>query len=339
MRRVLLSMAMDLSIIIVNWNGKGVLRDCLASIYDREQAVEFEVIVVDNASGDDSVDMVENHFPMVRVVRNSSNLGFAAANNRGFSIAGGRHVLLLNSDTLMLAGALEKSVTYLDDHPDIGVLGCRVEFPDRSFQTSCYRFSDPWVMFMARMLPLGSIANERLNFGRYQARQFDKPTDVDCVAGCFMAVRRKVIDGCGGLDEDFFMYGEDEEWCARIKRGGWRVVYFPGATIIHIHRFSSRRARRALRVIECMSPMLVLQKRRGQRVAWAGNLVMFGAMLVRMPAWVVMDAVQIFRGSPHKKMVQNRLVILLAHFNGIFSPVWLLPQPKAPAVSKDRAVT
>jgi GT2 family glycosyltransferase len=194
-------------------------------------------------------------------------------------------------------------------------------------------------MFVARLLPLGSVANERLNFGRYYGRQFDKPTDVDCVAGCFMAVRRAVIDGCGGLDEDFFMYGEDEEWCARIKCGGWRVVYFPAATIIHIHRFSSRQARRVLRVIECMSPMLVLHKRRGHRVAWTGNLVMLCAMLLRMPAWMLMDALQLFRGGAHKEMLQNRLVILLAHLNGIFRPVWLPSQPDAVLAPNDPSVT
>lgn len=330
---------MDLSIIIVNWNGRKVLRDCLISIYQRSHSVEFEVIVVDNASSDESVEMLLRNFPIVKVVSNPLNLGFAAGNNRGFTFARGRYILLLNSDTLVLAGTLDEPIKYMDAHSDIGVLGCRVEFPDRSFQTSCYRFSDPWVMFMARLLPLGSVANERLNVGRYMGRQFDQPTDVDCVAGCFMVVRREVIDGCGDLDEDFFMYGEDEEWCARIKQGGWRVVYFPDAIVIHVHRFSSRQARRILRVIECMSPMLVLHKRRGYGVAWVGNLVMACAMLVRMPAWVVIDIVHIFRGRPRQEMLQNRILILMKHLNGIFKPVWLPRQSEVAVDSKDRAVS
>lgn len=330
---------MDLSIVIVNWNGLGVLRDCLGSIYGMDHAVEFEVIVVDNDSSDDSVAMVRREFPQAELVCNSRNLGFAAGNNRGFSVAAGRYVLLLNSDTLLLPGALDESVRYLESHPDVGVLGSRVEFPDRSFQTSCYRFSDPSVLFMARVLPLASVGNERLNYGRYWARQFKKPTDVDCVAGCFMIVRRQIIESLGGLDEDFFMYGEDEEWCARIKRGGWRVVYFPGASIIHIHRFSSRQARRALRVIECMSPMLVLHKRRGAGAAWLGNLVMLVSMLMRLPAWLLIDSAHILRGRATIGLLQSRFAALAAHLKGIFVPVWLPPASatgvgsKAPAVS------
>ena len=330
---------MDLSIIIVNWNGVAVLRDCLASIYGMDHAVAFEVIVVDNASSDDSVAMVRREFPQVRVLCNSTNLGFAAGNNRGFALASGRHVLLLNSDTLVLPGALDESVKYLDAHPDVGVLGCRVEFPDRSFQTSCYRFSDPLVLFMVRLLPLGSVADERFNYGRYWAREFEEATDVDCVAGCFMVVRHEIIRSLGGLDEDFFMYGEDEEWCARIKRGGWRVVYFPGATIIHIHRFSSRQARRALRVIECMSPMLVLHKRRGHAAAWLGNLIMLAAMVVRMPAWLVLDSVHILRGRAQTSLLQSRFVTLAAHLRGIFRPVWLPVKMAAAVAADDRAVT
>jgi len=330
---------MELSVIIVNWNGKNVLRDCLSSIYRIRHRVDFEVIVVDNASSDDSVRMLQSEFPTVRVLCNPSNLGFAAGNNLGFALAHGRHVLLLNSDTLVLAGALDESVRYLDEHPDVGVVGCRVEFPDGSFQTSCYRFSDPWVLFMARLLPLGTVASERLNFGRYLGRQFRIPTEVDCVAGCFMVVRRKVICDCGGLDEDFFMYGEDEEWCGRIKLKGWKVVYFPDVTIIHIHRFSSRQAKRHIRVIECASPMLVLHKRRGHPVAWIGNLVMLAAIVVRIPAWIIMDVVRLTLGDFNQELLQNRVMILMIHFMGLFKPVWLPLKNEGSEVPKARTVT
>lgn len=330
---------MDLSIVIVNWNGLGVLKDCLGSIHGMEHLTRFEVIVVDNDSSDESVAMVRREFPQVRLVCNSRNLGFAAGNNRGFAVAQGRHVLLLNSDTLLLPGALDAPLEYLNANPDVGVLGCRVEFPDRSFQTSCYRFTDPLVLFMVRLLPLGSVASERLNYGRYWGRQFAEPTDVDCVAGCFIMVRSEIINSLGGLDEDFFMYGEDEEWCARIKRGGWRVVYFPGATIIHIHRFSSRQARRALRVIECMSPMLVLHKRRGHGTAWLANLVMLAAMLIRMPAWLAVDTIHILRGNGGKGLLQDRFAGLTAHFKGVFRPVWLPEKTQAALVSSDQTAT
>lgn len=138
-----------------------------------------------------------------------------------------------------------------------------------------------------------------------------------------MVVRREVIDTVGGLDEDFFMYGEDEEWCARIHAAGWRVVYYPDATIIHIHRFSSSRARRALRVIECLSPMLVLHKRRGKFAAWRGNLVLLLSMLIRMPFWLFIDISHVVRGRAKFSLVLSRFAALSAHVRGLVRPVWL----------------
>ena len=207
-----------------------------------------------------------------------------------------------------------------------------VEFPDRSFQTSCYRFSDLLVLFMTRLLPLASAFRERLNIGRYWGRQFTEPTEVDVVAGCFMAVRREVIVGVGGLDEDFFMYGEDEEWCSRIKRAGWRVIYFPGATIIHLHRFSSRQARRALSVIECMSPLLVLHKRRGPLIAWLGNVILLLGILARLPVWLLLDALHICKGTAQKDILHSRFAALAAHLKGLVWPVWLPRTVKPVAV-------
>lgn len=314
---------MDLSIIIVNWNGKLVLESCLASIYGQRPDIEFEVIVVDNASHDDSLAMVESGFPEVRIVRNARNLGFAAGNNRGFAVARGRHVLLLNNDTVVLPEALQESVRYLDAHADVGALGCRVEFPDRRFQTTCYRFNDPLVLFMTRLLPLGSVAHEHWNYGRYWARQFKQPTDVDVIAGCYLLVRREVIESVGGLDEDFFMYGEDEEWCGRIHAAGWRIVYLPSATIIHIHRFSSGKARRALRVSEGLSPALVLHKRLGLFAAWLGNLVLLGGMCLRLPVWIPLDVLHLVRGSAQEGLLKSRFVALAAHLRGLLYPVWL----------------
>jgi GT2 family glycosyltransferase len=322
---------MDLSIVIVNWNGLAVLRECLNSIFGAAQGIEFEVIVVDNASQDDSVAVLQREFPQVVVLRNQQNRGFAAANNQAFAVARGRHVLLLNNDTLVLPGAFQQSVKYMDDHPRVGVLGCRVEFPDRSFQTSCCRFNNLLELFMTRLLPLGSMWNERLNMGRYWGRQFAEPTEVDVVAGCFMVVRREVITTVGGLDEDFFMYGEDEEWCSRIKRAGWRIVYFPGATIIHFHRFSSRQTRRAPRVTECMSPVLVLHKRRGPLIAWFANLILLAGFLLRLPGWLVLDGIHVFRGTAQKDIFRGRFAALATHLKGILWRIWL---PRAESTSR-----
>jgi GT2 family glycosyltransferase len=136
-----------------------------------------------------------------------------------------------------------------------------------------------------------------------------------------------VIERVGGLDEDFFMYGEDEEWCSRIKRSGWRIVYFPGATIIHIHRFSSGKADRALRVIECMAPVLVLYKRRGPFVAWCANAILLFAILIRLPIWAVRDSLRHLRGASQPGIFQSRLIATWTHMKGLFSPVWI-PRPR-----------
>ena len=314
---------MDLSIVIVNWNGWTVLNKCLDSIFNTPQGIHYEVIVVDNASQDDSIALLKREYPQVVLVCNKQNLGFGAANNQAFALARGRHILLLNNDTLLMAGALVESVRYMDANPQVGALGCRIEFPDRTFQTSCYRFNNLIELFMVRLMPLGSVARERLNIGRYWGRQFNEPVEVDVVAGCFMMVRHEVVLKTGGFDEDFFMYGEDEEWCSRIKRSGWRVMYFPGATIIHIHRFSSRQARRALRIVECMAPVLVLHKRRGLKIAWLANLILLFGMIIRLPAWLVMDGVHVLRGSAQKNLIQSRLVAFSAHLKGILWPLWL----------------
>jgi len=330
---------MDLSIVIVNWNGLAVLRPCLKSIFESSQGIRFEVIVVDNASRDESVTAIEREFPQVVIVRNQQNLGFAVANNQAFALARGRYVLLLNNDTLVLPGALAKSVGYLDGYPKAGALGCRVEFPDRSFQTSCYRFTNLVELLMIRLLPLGSVANERLNYGRYWGRQFREPTEVDVVAGCFMVVRRETIASVGSLDEDFFMYGEDEEWCSRIKRAGWRIIYFPGTTIIHLHRFSSRQARRALGVIECLSPVLVLHKRRGPLVAWLANLILLAGVILRLPFWLLLDALNAWRGPAQKGLFRSRFVALQVHLKGIVWPVWVPRTAKTTDISAHPATT
>lgn len=323
---------MDLSIVIINWNGLGVLHNCLKSIYQASEGISFEVIVVDNASSDESVQMIERDFPQVLVLKNQQNRGFAAANNQAFAKALGRYVLLLNNDTLILDGALLNSVRYMDANPRVGALGCRCEFPDRSFQTSCYRFNGPLELFMVRLLPLGSINNERLNFGRYWGRQFTEATEVDVVAGCFMAVRREVIASVGGFDEDFFMYGEDEEWCGRIKSSDWSIVYFPQAVIIHLHRFSSRQARRALSVVECMSPMLVLEKRRGRLTAWCGNIILLAAFLLRLPFWLALDAIHSIRGTAQEGLFRSRFIALGAHLKGLVWPIWVPLSKKHPPV-------
>lgn len=227
---------LDVSICVVNWNTRALLADCLRSILADGQEVTFEVIVVDNASHDDSADMVREKFPQVRLITNDRNEGFARANNQAFQLARGRHVLLLNSDTVVLPGALTKLVKYLDEHPQVGVVGPELLNPDGTIQRSCWRgFPSLRAAFVDAFYLWRLVPHSRLvRLSELLDSPDDEPIEVDHVLGACMAVRREVINQVGGMDEDFFLFLEETEWCYRIKKAGWKICFLPAAKIIHI---------------------------------------------------------------------------------------------------------
>jgi len=245
---------MDLSIVIVNWNTRDILRDCLKSVFEQTEGITFEVIVVDNASVDGSAAMVKGDFPKVTLVENGDNRGFSAANNQGMRVAKGRYLLLLNSDTVVLDNAIAKAVQFADRHKDSAVVGCRVLNADRTLQPTCFMF--PSVLNLAlsatylyKMFPLSRfLGRERMTWwGRDDIRE------VEVVTGCFMLVRKGAIEQVGVMDERFFMYAEETDWCWRFREAGWRNVFFPGAEIIHLGGQSTRQVK----------PQMVLQLRAG----------------------------------------------------------------------------
>lgn len=223
---------MDLSIVIVNWNTREMLRDCLQSVYDNLGALKAEVWVVDNGSADSSQDMVREAFPQVLLIANSDNKGFAGANNQALAQATGRHVLLLNSDTLVHGDVLAASVRYLDDHPDVGVMGCRVLNTDGSLQITGSRL--PSLL----NLSLQATGLNRLPgafFDRYQMTRWDRRSerDLDVISGCYLMVRGEAMAEVGLLDDAFFFYGEETDWCYRFAAAGWRLVLAPVGEITH----------------------------------------------------------------------------------------------------------
>lgn len=226
---------MDVSIIIVNWNTRDILRDCLRSVYEQTRDISFEVIVIDNASNDGSAEMVKREFPQVRPIENTENRGFAAANNQGMKIAGGQYVLLLNPDTIVLDRAIEKTVTFADLRPDVGILSCSVLNEDGSFQDTCFTFPSI-TNFVLSALGLPKLWPTNRFFGRVRMSWFDwkHEQDVDVVVGCFMLVRRAAIDRVGLMDEGYFMYAEETDWCYRFQKAGWRIVYAPVGKICHL---------------------------------------------------------------------------------------------------------
>jgi N-acetylglucosaminyl-diphospho-decaprenol L-rhamnosyltransferase len=222
----------DLTLVIVSWNVCDLLRRCLRSILATEG--EWEIVVVDNASTDSSPEMVREEFPQVRLIANEKNRGFTAANNQGLALAQGRCVLLLNPDTEVVADALATMVRYLDAHPEVGALGPRLLFPDGRQQPSRRRFPTLTTALVESTVVQEWWADNRILRRYYMA---DTPDDavqpVDWVVGACLLVRREAFEQVGGLDEGFFMYSEELDWCRRIKDAGWEVVYLPTATVIH----------------------------------------------------------------------------------------------------------
>jgi len=205
----------DLSIIIVNYNNKQFLPDCLSSIYQSTKKISLEVIFVDNNSSDNSVAFVKEKFPQVKIIQNKTNLGFCRANNKGLAVYQGRHALLLNTDTIVGAGALDQMVSFLDANQRIGAIG-------------------------PKLLNTNGTPQHQ---GGLLAKKFwlsKEPIPVNYVLGAALMVRREVIDKVGGLDENFFFSNDDLDWCRRMRKAGWPVYFLPQAQITHHGGFTTK---------------------------------------------------------------------------------------------------
>lgn len=231
---------MDLSVIVVNWNTKKLLEDCLASIYKFTQNIDFEVIVVDNGSKDGSQKMVKDKYPKAKLIANKNNLGFAKANNIGFGHAKGKYILLLNSDTYLIENSFRKLVEFAKKQENLGVLTPQLLNQDRSIQQSVGFFPNlPQIFFWMTFiddLPLGYILKP---YHVDHEAFYKKDQQVDWVTGAALLIPKNVIQKAGELDEKIFMYGEDVEWCWRIKKAGFQIIYSPITKIVHIGRGSS----------------------------------------------------------------------------------------------------
>jgi N-acetylglucosaminyl-diphospho-decaprenol L-rhamnosyltransferase len=235
---------MDLSVAIVNWNTRGLLAECLASIYQHPPDCAFDIWVVDNASTDGSVEMLAEKYPAVHAVANAENVGFARANNQAIALSTGRYVLLFNSDAAATPGSLGALVSLAQVQPRAAIVGARLLNPDGSFQAGGTPFPTLW-----RELLILSGAG-RLFFGRWYPSAGSQvelgPHRVDYVEGACLLVRREAIQAVGGMDEGYFMYAEEVDWCMAMKCAGWQVWYQPEARIIH-HGGASSRSRRPQR--------------------------------------------------------------------------------------------
>lgn len=244
--------ALDLAVIILNYNTRDLLADCLRSVMKQQSGLQIGVCVVDNASSDGSVEMVRRDFPGVQVIANQVNLGYSAGNNRGLRWFGfgdnnrstqslPRFALLLNPDTLVPPATFAQMVDFMQGKPGAGVAGPRVRRPDGSLDRACRRsFPTPQVSFY-RMIGLSRLfpKSERFNAYNLEYLPEDAVHQVDSVVGAYMQVRAEAIVACGLLDESFFMYGEDLDWAKRIKDAGWEVWYNGQTQITHVKEAAS----------------------------------------------------------------------------------------------------
>lgn len=230
----------DLAIIIVSWNVRDYLADCLRSVYAdlHHSGLNGEVWVVDNASTDGTPDLLTDVFPQVRLIANADNPGFGAANNQGMEAAKAeqpRYYFLLNPDTLVRRGALEKMVSFMDETPKAGMCGARLVYGDGRFQHSAFAFPG-LSQLMFDLFPLPQRLYESRFNGRYPRRFYDpsgRPFSIDHPLGATMLVRRDVAEATRGFDPDFFMYCEELDWCWRIHEAGWQIYTVPDAEIVH----------------------------------------------------------------------------------------------------------
>jgi len=232
-------MNIELSIVIVNYNTQELLKNCLKSVFKKIKNIPLEVLVIDNASTDLSLDMVQKEFPEVKIITNRENVGFAKANNQAIKKAVGKYILLLNPDTVILDEGLKELLKFMNEHPEAGACGPLILNSDGTIQRQCKRsFPNFWNSFtyysgLWKLFPRSKWW--RKNFGRYFL--LDKPDDkiceVDQLSGAAMIVRKSILEKVGLMNEDYIMYWDDTDWCFRIKKAGWKIYYVPLAKIIH----------------------------------------------------------------------------------------------------------
>lgn len=242
---------MDISVIILNYNTVELTRKCLQTVFaSRLGNYSMEVIVCDNGSTDESCKMIRKEFPQVILIENKKNLGFAGGNNPGITRAKGRYILLLNTDTEVPNDTFRIMLEFMDEHSEVGASTCKLLLSDGSMDPACHRgFPTPWAAF-SYFLKLERLFPKNKVFGGYHLgyKNFSTIHEVDVISGAFFLVRREVIYRVGMMDEDYYFYGEDMDWCYKIKEAGWKIIYNPTTSILHRKKQSGRasvdRARR-----------------------------------------------------------------------------------------------
>jgi GT2 family glycosyltransferase len=275
--------AQDLSVVILTYNTRDLALDCIDSVVRASEGIDVEVIVTDNGSIDGTLTAIRDRFPNVIIVENKENLGFSGGNNRGIEISTGRHILVLNPDTIVHKDALKLTMEYVEQHPECGMVGCRVIRPDGTVQKSWYA---EWSLFQAIweglglqvIMPISRIDGKLV----LSKRAPNRAVCADRILGCFMWMPRKVIEKVGLFDERFFLYCEEEDICRRIRNQGLEVIYNPEPEIVHLGGQTTKDITDFSRIQSNISKVLWMKKHRGAGAVLAFRLIWSAALILRV---------------------------------------------------------
>jgi GT2 family glycosyltransferase len=304
---------MLLSVIIVNWKVRRLLEKCLDSVFSCLEGHEFEVIVIDNASDDGSMEMVKEKFPQAKLIVNSENRGFAKACNQGILISEGRYLFFLNPDSELTPGTSERIVDFMESHPDVGIGGCYLYYPSGKNQRSFYRYTTltnalAGALLLSFFLPKNSLTAPLFS-------DYLRPHEpVQRVCGGAMAVRREVLDLVGMFDESFFLYSEDEDLCYRAGRGGWRISPIPHTRIIHHHDQSGKKNIRQAVYSTYRSQLLLYRKHHPFYKTAIFRLIQLVGLCIRSLYWFFKSAAGADRESTQQRFL-GYLSLLLSDFH------------------------
>ncbi len=312
----------DISIIVVNFNVKEFLKNLLDSIRKASQNFSLEIIVVDNASDDGSVEMIKEKFPEIILIENKSNVGFGKANNQGLKIAKGKFILLINPDTLVAEDTFVKMIDFFSANPDTGMAGCKILNPDGTLQLACRRsFPGPWTAF-TKVSGLSTLFPKSKLFAKYNLTYLDENQtyEVDAISGSFMMLKKEVYEKIGGFDEQFFMYGEDLDLCYRIQKAGYKIYYVHTTQIIHYKGESTKRSSLDETKIFYQAMHLFVKKHLSSSLIV--EMILRFAIAVRTLFAFIGKSKLVILGVTLDFLVFNLCLYFAEHFYMIIKPEW-----------------
>lgn len=270
---------MDISIIIVNWNTREFLADCIASIYASPPDGEFDIWIVDNSSIDGSTELIKETYPEINLIENQENIGFARANNKALRECQGKYILLLNPDTVVEAGAIKELENFLDRSPKTGLVGARLNNPDGTLQISAFPIPTLLREFW-RMFHLDYF----LPYANYPMKDWDlnSAREVDTLLGACMLIRREALDDLGLFDEEYFIYSEEVDLCTRLKGAGWHLYWVPSAVVVHYGGQSTQQVAEEMFLRLYEGKILYFRKHRSKISVYVYKLILFTATVARL---------------------------------------------------------